>query len=322
MRVINRIRYGEPKVLHLKEMEKLTPASNEVLIRNYASSVTLYDCWTRSGTAPPGFGLLSRLESGFRKPKQSIIGTEFAGKVEAVGKNVTKFKKDHEVYGFLPSGAYAEYLCLPEDATLAIKPATMTFDEAAVVPQGALTALYFLRKGNIQKKQRVLIIGASGGVGIFAVQIAKNLFECEVTGVCSTSKLELVKSLGADRVIDYIKEDYTVSNKKYDLILDTMGKSSVRKCKNLLNNEGFYLFTTFGMPKLFQILWFKLISRKKIVFGVLEDKPEDLVYLKDQIEAGNLKSVIDKRFLMEQAAEAHLYVESGQKKGQVVLYID
>jgi NADPH:quinone reductase-like Zn-dependent oxidoreductase len=325
MKAIVQTKYGSPDVLQLQEMEKPTPKDNEVLIKVHATTVTLYDCWARSCTAPTGFGLLSRISSGIRKPKQPILGTELAGEIETIGKDVTLFKPGDQVFAatyFSNFGAYAEYKCLPEDSMVGIKPSNMTYLEATTLPQGALTALYFLRKGNIQKGQKILIFGASGGVGTFAVQIAKNVYDCEVTGVCSTKKIELVKSLGADKVIDYKKEDFTKDNEKYDIILDTIGKTPIGRSKKLLKKEGIYVFTTFGLPKLFQILWLRLISRKKAFFGLVEDDPEDLIFLKELVEAGKIRSVIDKTFSMEQAAKAHAYVESGQKKGQVVITVE
>ncbi len=310
-------KYGPPEVLQLKEVEKPIPKDNEVLIRVYATTATLYDCWGRAATGPPGFGLLIKLASG-RKPKKPILGTELAGEIESVGKDVNLFKKGDQVFGFtgMNLGANAEYVCMPEDGAVAIKPANMTYEEAAAIPYGGLTALYFLRRGNIQSGQKVLIFGASGGVGTFGVQLAK-YFGAEVIGVCSTPKLELVRSLGADKVIDYTKEDFTKSGEKYDIIFDTIGKSPFSASKRMLNDEGFYVFTTFGLTRAFRVF-----TSKKAVSGLLEERAEDLIYLKELIEAGKLKAVIDKRYPLEQAAEAHRYIETGQKKGQVVLTLD
>ena len=322
MKAIVYTKYGPPEVLQLKEIEKPTPKDNEVLIKVYATTVTLYDCWVRSCTAPPGFGLLNRLASGLRKPRQPILGTELAGEIEAVGKDVNLFRKGDQVFGFTGSlGAYVEYICLPEDGALALKPINVTYEEAAAVPQGALTALYFLRKGNIQSGQKVLIYGASGGVGTFAVQLAK-YFGAEVTGVCSTPKLELVKSLGADKVIDYTKEDFTKSGETYDIIFDTVGKSPFSGSKRSLKKEGLYIHTTFGLPRFFRILWLNMTSSKKAIIGLLEEKIEELIFLKELIEAGKLTSVIDRSYSMELTAEAHRYVETGQKKGQVVITVE
>jgi NADPH:quinone reductase-like Zn-dependent oxidoreductase len=322
MKAIVYTEYGPPDVLQLKEVAKPIPKEDEVLIRIHATTATLYDCWARSSTAPPGFWLFSRIGSGLRKPKQPILGTELAGQIEAVGAEVTRIKVGDQVFGFSAKlGAYAEYICLHEGA-VGIKPANMTYEEAAAVPQGALTALYFLRKGNVQSGGKVLIFGASGGVGGYAVQLAKHHFGAEVTGVCSTSKIEYVKSLGADQVIDYTKEDFTKSDQTYDIIFDTIGKSSVLRSKRSLKKEGFYLFTTFGLPKLFPILWLNLTSSQKVIIGLVEESSEDLIFLKELIEEGKIKSIIDRRYPLEQAAEAHRYVESGQKTGQVVITID
>ena len=321
MKAIVYEKYGPPDVLQLKEVARPVPKEDEVLIRIYATTATLYDCWVRSSTAPPGFWLFSRIGSGLRKPKQPILGTELAGEIEAVGAEVTRIKAGDQVFAFSADlGAYAEYICLSEGA-VGIKPANMTFEEAAAVPQGALTALYFLRKGNVQSGGKILIFGASGGVGGYAVQLAKHHFGAEVTGVCSTSKIEYVKSLGADQVIDYTKEDFTKSGQTYDVILDTIGKSSVLRSSRSLKKEGFYLFTTFGLPKLFPILWLNLTSSQKVILGLVEESSEELTFLKELIEEGKIRPVIDRRFPLDQAAEAHRYVEAGQKKGQVVITV-
>ena len=263
-----------------------------------------------------------RIASGIRKPKNPILGTELSGEIEAVGKDVKLYKKGDQVFAStgMTIGTYAEYICMPEEGGLAIKPANMTYEEAAAVPYGALTALFFLRKGNIQSGQKVLVFGASGGVGNYAVQLAK-YFGAEVTGVCSTSKLEFVKSLGADKVIDYTKEDFTKSGETYDVIFDTVGKSSVSGCKRSLKNNGFYLLTTFGLPKLVQILWLKMTSSKKVFMGTLKERTEDLNFLKELIEAGKMKPVIDRRYPFEQTAEAHSYKEKGHAKGKIVITV-
>jgi len=295
-----------------------------VLIRIDATTVTKYDCWVRSFKMPTRIlALLFGMNFGITRPKNPILGTELAGEVEAIGKDVKRFRKGDQVFGYpgMSIGAYAEYRCFPEDGVLAIKPKNMTIEESAAVQQGALTALFFLRKANIQSKHKVLIFGASGGVGLFAVQLAKH-FGAEVTGVSSSSKLELVKSMGADKVIDYKKEDFTKSGKTYDIILDTVGKSSFSGSIRSLTKEGYYLLVTSRLSQLFQIFWLNLTSKKRALSPLLKETSEDLIFLRELIESGKLKAVIDKRYSLEEAAEAHRYVEIGQKKGQVVINVE
>jgi len=306
-------KYGPPDVLQLKEVEKPAPKENEVLIKVCATTVTPMDWRFRQGKT-----IIARFMTGLLKPKNSILGVEFAGEVEAVGKAVKQFKKGDQVYGGGRPGAHAEYVCMPEDK-VAMKPTNMTYEEAAAVPFGATSSLQFLRdKGNIQSGQKVLINGASGGVGTFAVQLAK-YFGAEVTGVCSTTNLELVQSLGADKVIDYTKEDFTKTGQTYDIIFDAVGKSSFSKCKSSLKQKGIYLSTVATIPLLLQMLWTSMIGSKKAIFIIVPLRKEDLVFLKDIIEAGKIKTVIDRSYPLSQTAEAHRYAEKGHAKGKVVI---
>jgi NADPH:quinone reductase-like Zn-dependent oxidoreductase len=332
MKAIVCTEFGPPDVLHIEEVEKPTPKDNEMLIRVYATSVNYGDLIARDFrhvtprqfNMPFLFWLLSRLFFGLNKPKIKILGSEFAGEIEAVGKGVTLFKEGDSVFGYLGQnmGAYAQYLSMPEDGVLAIKPANMTYEEAATVPMGAIMALHLLReKGNIQSGQKVLINGASGSIGSAAVQIAKT-FGAEVTGVCGTPRLEFVKSLGADKAIDYTQEDFTQSGETYDLIFDILGKGSFSHSKNSLSQNGRYLFASFKMKQLFQMLWTSLVGSKKVICAIAPGSTEDLISVKELIEAGKIKAVIDRGFPLEQTAEAHRYVEKGHKKGNVVIAVE
>ena len=323
MKAIVCTRYGPPEVLRLKEREKPTPKDNEVLVRVHAATVTKGDCELRSLNLPLTWQLFVRIGFGFRAPRKKVLGQELAGEIESVGRDVKLFKKGDQVFAFtgLRLGAYAEYNCLPEKGLVAIKPANMTFEEAAAVPVGGLHALNCLRKGNIQSGQKVLVIGAGGTVGTLAVQLAKS-FGAEVTGVDSTGKLEMLRSIGADKVVDYTQEDFTKNGESYDVIFDVVGKSSFSSCIRSLKERGFYLLGNPGLSQLVRGLWASMTSSKKVIGGTVSYKTEDLVFLRELIEAGKIRSVIDRRYTLEQIVEAHRYVDTGQKTGSVVITVD
>lgn len=314
--------YGPPEVLQLKEMQKPSPNDNEVLIRIHATAVVATDPQFRKGDP-----FIARIFTGLLKPKHPIPGDVLAGEVEAVGKDVTQFKKGDQVYAAcaMTQGGQAEYICMPQDGPLVLKPSNMSYEEAAGVCDGGLGALNFLRDaGNIQRGQRVLINGASGSVGTYAIQLAK-YFGADVTGVSSTANLELVKSLGADQVIDYTKQDFTKSGKTYDLIFDAVGKSSFSKCRDILTENGVYISTVPALDFMMQLL-LKRKHGKRVAFvapGLRPDaeKVKDLAFLTELIEAGKIRSIIDRRYRLEQIAEAHRYVEMGHKKGNVVIVL-
>jgi NADPH:quinone reductase-like Zn-dependent oxidoreductase len=325
MKAIVYEKYGPPDVLHLQEVEKTTPKENEVLIKVRAATVTTGDVNMRGFTfVPPGFGFLPRLMFGISKPKAAILGTEISGEVEAVGNAVTLFKKGDAVFGIGSEtvGAYAEYACRAEKGALAPKPANLSFEEAAALPFGAGTALYFLRDmAKIQPGQKVLVNGASGGVGVYAIQFAK-YYGAEVIGVCSTVNLELVKSLGADKVIDYTRANFTQDGEVYDVIVDTVvGKVSFERCKSSLKPRGLYLAIAGGLREMGQMLWTSVVGGKKVIFGSPTENRKDLLFIKELVEAGKLKTVIDRGYPLDQTAEAHRYVETGHKKGSVVITV-
>ena len=306
MKAVVCTKYGPPEVLYLKEVEKPTPRNNEVCIKIFATAVTASDCIIRGFKVPIKFWLPMMIAIGFSKPRKPILGMVFAGEIESVGRAVTALKKGDQVFGFdrFSFGTYAEYKCISEKGMIVIKPNNLNYEEAAAIPFGGLLALYFLKKANIQSRQSVLIYGASGAIGTSAIQIAKYL-GAEVTGVCSTTNLELVKSLGADKVIDYTKDDYMDKLELYDFIFDAVGKRKSSKLKlqskKALTTNGKYISVDDRTPAL---------------------KIEDLIFLKKVIEEGKMKPIIDRVMPMEHIVEAHRYVDNGHKKGNVIITVE
>jgi len=319
-------KYGPPEVLTIKEVDKPVPRADEMLIRVHASSVNAADCNIRGLTyIPPGLGLMARLMLGFRKPQKSIIGSVFAGVIEETGRDIKTFRKGDAVFGTgAELGAYAEYMCRHEKRAIAVKPENISFGQAAAIPYGALTALYFLRDmAGVKSGQKVLVNGASGGVGVYAVQLAR-YFGAEVTGVCSTTHLELVKSLGADKVVDYTREDVTETGEKWDVICDiVVGQTSFSRFKKALHPKGCYLAVAGGLRDMLQMIRTSITGGKKVKFGggTVSETRENMEFLKKLIETGKLQPVLDRTFPLEEIAAAHRYVETGQKKGNVVITI-
>lgn len=326
MKAIICTQYGPPEVLQITEVEKPVPKENEVLIKIRATTVNAADCNARGlSYIPAGLGLLAKVMIGFNKPKKSILGSVLAGEVESVGKAVIKFKPGDRIYGSSDElGAYAEYACRKEKSALFLIPKNLTFEEAASIPYGALTALYFLHNlAGLKPGQTVLVKGASGGVGVYAIQLAK-YFGAEVTGVCSTPNIEFVKSLGADKTIDYTKTDYTKTGEKWDIILDVVvGKTSFSKNKNALTKNGKYLAIAGGLNDMLQMIRTSVAGGRKVYFGggANCEKPENFNFLNQLLENGNIKPVIDSSFPLEKIVQAHRHVETGRKKGNVVITI-
>ncbi len=331
MKAIVFTEYGAPDVLKLEEVEKPAPKDNEILIRVYATPVNFGDLMARNFKAvsprkfnmPFLFWLPAKVSFGLRKPHITILGSELAGEIEAVGKDVKRFKKGDRVFGYsgLSFGAYAEYVCLPEAGAVALKPSNLTYEEASTLPYGAIMATSLLGKANIRRGQKVLINGASGGIGSMAVQLTRQ-FGAEVTGVCGTPRLEFVRSLGADKVIDYTKEDFTRNGETYDLIFDILGRSSFSRLRRSLKPNGTYLLASYKMKALLQMLWTSITSGKqKVICAFAHETSESLDFVKKLVEEGKIKAIVDRSFPMAQAAEAHRYVEEGHKQGPVVIAI-
>ena len=318
MKAIELTKYGAPEFLQMIEVEKPSPKDNEILIKIHASSVSSGDA--RMRRADP---FIIRLIFGFKRPRKSVLGVVLAGEIEAIGKSVSKFKIGDQVFGSsgMNFGAHAEYVSVPEDAVLALKPVNMSYEEAAAIPFGATASMHFLRIAKIQQGQKVLIYGASGALGTMAVQLAKN-YGAEVTAVCSTANVELVKSLGADLVIDYTQEDFTRNGEKYDVVFDTIGKSPLRKALNSLSNTGHLLLASAGIGTMIRGSIKSMFISKNIVSGVIKETVEDMNFFKQEIEKGRLKAVIDRTYPLEQIAKAHAYVDKGHKKGNVIIAIN
>lgn len=317
MKAIVYSQYGEPEVLQLQEVTKPVPRNNEILIKIKATAVNSAD-W-RLRRADP-FAI--RLLGGLTKPKLNILGGVFSGEVESTGKDVTGFKIGDKVFGStdMRFGAYAEYKCIPENGTVALKPENLTFEEAAVIPFGATTALHFLNKANITPGKKVLIVGASGAVGIAAIQLAKH-YGAQVTGVCSTTNINLAKSIGADKAIDYTKEDFTKSGETYDVIFDTVNTISVLGSLKALNKNGLLILSAAGLAEMLKGAWINMTTGYKVLTGVIRQTQEDIKTLKQLAEAGELKPVIDKTYNLAQMVAAHTYAQGGHKKGNVAITV-
>ena len=321
MRASVNLYYGSPEVLQIREVPKPIPKDNEVLIKIHATTVNRNDC----GFRKPEYPLIIRPINGFCKPKRTILGTELAGEIEAIGKEVKSFKTGDRIFGLSTwnFGTHAEYICIPESASIALKPENISYIEAAAICDGAYLALNILRKLDFTNMPKILINGASGSIGSAGVQLA-HYFGAEITAVCNTKNLELVKSLGAEKVIDYTKEDFTKNGQLYDLVFDAVGKSSYFKCKKIMKPKGIYISTELGflMQNIFLSLLAPMVRGKKVLFPIPKDSKEDIVFFAELIQTGKYKAVIDKIYPLEQIVEATKYVETGQKTGNVVITME
>lgn len=323
--------YGPPEVLHLAEVPAPVPGDGDVLVRIHATSVNFGDTLVRNFKAvsprqfhmPLLFWLIGRFQFGVRRPRTHVLGSEFAGEVAAVGRNVTRYEIGDRVFGFRGPrmGAYAEYLCVPERGVMAAMPTNATYEQAATVPYGAIMAWGLLRKVRVQPKQRILVIGASGGIGPAVVQLAASQFEARVTGVCGPSNLQYVRSLGAESVIDYTTADYLDTDERYDLIVDVLGKSRFAETRTVLAPHGQLICISFKTRQLAQMLWTWVLRTQRVRCVLVSEKPKDLEVIKEFVEAGKLRPRVDKTFPLEQAAEAHRYAESTAKSGPVVITV-
>jgi len=329
MKAIVMTEFGGPEVLKIKEIPKPTPKEDEILIKIYATPLNFGDTIVRRfNTVTPRkfhmpflFWLIGKIYFGIKKPKIQILGSEFSGEIEAVGNRVKRFKSGDQVFGYTGGnmGAYAEYLCIKESSIVAHKPKNMSYEEAASIPYGAIMALGCLRMSKLKPKQSVLVNGASGGIGPIVVQLAKHHFDANVTGVCSTPRISYVRSLGADRAIDYTKEDFSRNGETYDYIFDVLGKCTFEMCRRSLKKSGSCLYLSFKMKQVYKMLLTSLFGKKRVVCVMVTEKLEDLIFIKELIEGGKIKSFIDKSFSFEEAPEAHRYYESGSRQGSVLI---
>ncbi len=328
MKAIVYEQYGAPEVLQLKEVSRPAIKDDEVLLKVFASSINYGDLLARNfGNTPPDkmnmpffFWFMAKIFFGFRKPKIKILGNEFSGEVVETGRNVSLFRTGDKVFGYraMNMGTYAEYVSMPQNGCISLKPENISFEEAAVLPYGSLTALNILKKMKIEPEQKVLVIGASGSIGSAAVQVAK-YYGAKVTGVCGTERVEFVNSIGAEKTIDYTKEDFTKSGDKFDLVIDILGKYSYSQLKNLLTVNGRILYISFKTKKLLQMIFTRFTGSKKVICGIAPVLIEDLLEVKRLAEEGKIRTIIDKKYPFENAAEAHRYIESGNRKANVVL---